>query len=156
MACPRLLLQTATQIISCQFLHHGNPYKPLLQTQYSYQLTLIPLQTRLLPRIQIHTRQLLEDTLCKGISTSSIVIRAMVLMGLKLTITGSIDKNVLIDRGGLGSQTGRGKNIKAALLTMAFWSKNHWIIESSRSICGLISFSYRQDNLVPGRFIRTS
>ena len=29
------------------------------------------------------------------------------------------------------------------------------IIESSRSICGLISLSYRHDNLVPGRLSKT-
>ena len=37
-----------------------------------------------------------------------------------------------------------------------FLKQNHKIIESSRSICGLISLSYRHDNLVPGRFIWTS
>ena len=35
----------------------------------------------------------------------------------------------------------------------SFWSKNHRIIESSTSICRLISLSYRHDNLVPGRLL---
>ena len=48
------------------------------------------------------------------------------------------------------------QGLEDADLVTIFWSKNHRIMESSRSICGLIGFSYRRDNLVLGRFIGTS